>query len=731
MSTSRSIEASRPIDPVRAMLSPESVLVIGASGATTALSGVVMHSLKRFGFPGRVLAVNPKYDSIQGFDCYASLDDIPGEEAIDLAIIALGRDKAPATLRHCGEMGVRSAVIISAGFAELGGRGAALQEELRQVADEFGLAVCGPNCAGLANFSQDFVAYGTNNFLELEEILVGGTAIITASGGLGNTIFSYLQDHRVGCSKLVSIGNEAVTTSADYLRLFSEDSTVDTVVAYLEAIRDPDRFFEAVDLCIERGKPVIVLKPGRSRAGQDAIRTHTAALGGSYEAHAAWFERHGVVVVEDIDELAEAVVAFQRISPITGTGVGIFSLPGGGLALLSDSAETHGFSVPEISASTRSSLQDILPDLAVIKNPLDPSSGFRDSTDMGEALVRFASDPSIDVVVFFPLVSNPGYAEHIVDQLIDAKTRMDCPLVCIWTVSVSEELRAGPWRRLRDAGVALYTRIAPAFAAMERLWRTGEYRLVGDVRAHTTDKGPSLIQPHSATAGSLALEALPHDPGPLLDAYGFRRPMTAIVNTVDDAVAFAAEVKAVAVKIASPDITHKSDIGAVRLGLTSPDAIRDAYVEVVSSAQENFPAARIVGVEIQEMVPSGVEVLIGLTRDEVLGPYLVVASGGVFTELLRDAARWPLPVSAREAEMLIGRLAVARLLDGYRGSGPHDQAALVDAVCRLSTIGTDLADAQPEIDLNPVIVGPRDLGVWVVDAVVHFGSPESDRTGVT
>ena len=364
------------------MLRPQSVAVIGASGTRTRIGGIIVSLLQRYKFPGQVFPVNPKYEEIQGFRCYASVADIPAEAEIDVAIVYLSADQVNDVARACGERGVKALVVISSGFAEVGGDGVRLQQELAATANAYGMAMCGPNCAGLATFVADFVAYGTTNFIDLEHVQKGNVALLSASGGLGNTVFTYCQERQVGLSHLVGIGNEAVSTAADYLDVLVDDPDVSVILGNIEAVRDPARFFGAADRAAAAARPIVVLKGGRSEAGQHSIMTHTAALGGSPQAFAGAFRKHGIIQVYDLDDLADCAMLLTRITPGVGRRLGVFSLPGGGTGLVSDLAADHGFEVPDLAPETIAKLKQILPDIAIPKNPLDPTAGFgRDSAE--------------------------------------------------------------------------------------------------------------------------------------------------------------------------------------------------------------------------------------------------------------------------------------------------------------------------------------------------------------
>ena len=649
---------------LRFLLRPRSVAVVGASGVPTRIGGIIVRLLARHRFPGAVYPINPKYDNIEGFTCYPTLDAVPGDRPIDAAIVYLPLAAVTATVRACGERGVKGVVVISSGFAELGGEGVRLQEELAATANAYDMAMCGPNCAGIANFLADFVAYGTTNFIDLQDIEKGPVALLSASGGLGNTIFTYCQERHVGLSHLIGVGNEAVSTAADYLHLLVDDPDVGVVVGNIEAVRNPRRFFEAADRAAVARKPIVVLKGGRSEAGRHSIMTHTAALGGSPEAFAGAFRQHGVIQVNDLDELADCAMLLTRMEPCTARRLGVFSLPGGGTGLVSDLAADHGFEVPDLTPETIARLADILPDIAIPKNPLDPTAGFgRDSAKMHTALKTFASDPNIDILVFFPLASQVDYSQKLAEDLLAVKDEIGKPIVAIWTAG--RDLEPGAWRTLHQGGVPLFVQTGPAFRALALARRYAEHLAgLGDPEAR--DLGPFAGQrARPLRLGDTAAERAE------LARFGIRLPRTELATSAAGAAETVAALGGpAAMKIASPDIAHKTEAGGVALGIASADEARDAFDRIVASARAHQPGATIDGVEVQEMIPEGVEMLLGLSTDDQLGPVLTVGLGGVLTEVLGDVAQRPVPVSRAEARRMLKELRGARVLDGFRGRPP-------------------------------------------------------------
>jgi acyl-CoA synthetase (NDP forming) len=691
------------MNSLHTLLHPKSVAVVGASGERTRIGGLIVDELKRFDFPGSVFPINPKYKEVHGFVCYASLAEIPKDKSIDVAILYLKAELVPDVIRECGNRGVKGVVVITSGFAEVGAEGAALERLVAEEANRFEMAVCGPNCAGLANFNENFVAYGTTNFIDLNEVKKGSVALLSASGGLGNTVFTYCQERRLGISHLIGLGNEAVTTSADFLEELARDDSVSVIIGIIEAIRNPVAFFRAVDQAAEANKPVILLKGGRSDAGRHAIMTHTASLGGSADAYAGAFRKHGVVQVRDLDELADCAMLFSRAARTTGNRLGVFSLPGGGTALVSDLAADYGFVVPDLEPETVETLREILPAVAVAKNPLDPTAGFgRNPEQLRQAMIIFAEDCNIDILVFFPLASQVEYAQTLANTLVAVAQEISKPVLCIWTAG--HQLEAGPWHTLHEAGIPLFTQTEPCFRALQNY---RNYSRFCDRRTHpeASDYGP--FTKTAALSKSSAVFAQD-----LLSTFGIGVPRSGLARTASEARDLYERFSMpVAMKVVSKDVMHKTDCGGVRIGIDSADEAWEAFESIIDSVSSIRPGASIEGVEVQQMAPKGVEMLLGVTTDEQLGPILTVGLGGVMTEVFRDVSIRTVPVSRAEVRQMLEELRGFTLLEGFRGEPPADIETLIDAILGLSVLADVYRTSTPEIDLNPVIVGPVGRGV--------------------
>jgi len=679
------------------MLAPKSVAIIGASADPKRMSGMIVSQIRGFGFEGDVYPVNPKYDELAGFRCYKSILDLRATPP-DVAVVFVNADMALEAAKHCAEIGVGSLIVLTAGFSETGAEGEEKQARLAEICRDAGMPLCGPNTAGLANFNRGFVAFGASGFLGLTPTGTGSVAIISSSGGIATTILGHCQERGLDVSHLIGIGNEGLTSSADYLAYFVDDPEVDTVVCLLEAIRDAEAFFAAADRAVEAGKQIIVMKQGRSDVGMRAIRTHTAAMGGSAVDIEAACRAHGIITVRELNALADQALLATRMEPLPSYNIGILSLPGGGTSLLADAARERGFELPVLSQHTAEALQPIVPKIAAIANPLDPTAGFgRDGARLTAAIETFASESAFDIFCFFQSQAEPAYCEDIARILVGVSQRLCKPFMVVW--EAGQGLEGGAWKVLREAGVPLFSRTVDAFDALAR-HRARSNFVARRTTADARDFGP-LAQGEMSVPRRDGFGDRDTWLRAMLESAGIPTPYTAVVQTEDEAAAQADEMGyPVAVKLVSEEITHKSDVGGVHLGLTDSASVRAA----VRAIRDRVGASAIDGYLIQQMVTGGTEWLVGVHSDEQVGPIVTVGFGGVLTDLVQDVARRPVPVSRADVYEMISELRTAPLLHGYRGAPPGEVDGFVELVQRVAWLAYELRDNAPEFELNPVIV---------------------------
>lgn len=681
------------------LLAPRSIAIIGASANASRIGGIPIALLKEAGFEA-IFPVNPKYPEIAGLTCYPDISDVP--EPVDLVLLALSVDDVLPQLERCHSVGVKAAIVYAAGFAETNKpEGLAKQEALTAFANRTGMHIAGPNCMGNANFTDGvFTTFGTS-FRPGDP--AGSTALLTQSGNMCATIYRIARRAGVAFSHVINTGNEANVEFADYLEFLAEDPNTNSALCYIEELRDGAKFLRAAESFRRKGKLLAVYKVGATEKGAEAVRSHTAALAGDNAAYEAAFSRAGAVRAPDLAGLSDLAYLHEFGEKIGGAGVAIMSVSGAAGAILADVSSLNGASVPSFPFDVQDKLRSQIPDFGMVTNPVDLTGNLVNSNDFLFEATKLALEPdNIDVL----LVYLPGsFLERAIDQLERAAAETTKAIIAI------DVFALGDRDRLRNAGIALFNDMdaaARAVAAYGR-WKS-QAAADGGARAPANGSWPSLPTDRSA------LSEIEGKTG--LAQFG----VTVVQDTVihDRAAAeAAADVIGypLVLKIVSPDVAHKTEYGLMKLSLKSRDAVGEAFDEVMSKARA-LPGIRIEGITLEPMVPGGVEMLVGVTRDPIFGPMLTVGMGGIWTELMGDARHALLPVSVTEARAMVESLKAYPLLDGYRGKPKADVDALVEAVANISRAVEAAGPRLRELEVNPLLVMPQGHGAVAVDALV-------------
>jgi acyl-CoA synthetase (NDP forming) len=709
--------ATRPLRDLSPLLNPQSIAVVGASERPGSAGRLVVENLRQLRYGGTVYAVHPEYREVLGAPCYPDLRSLPGP--VDSVAVLLGAEKVLPVLEMAVEVGARAAWVLASGFGEAGPEGQARQAELVRLAQETGLLVCGPNCIGVANLVDQVATYS----VALNPATrAGAVSAVVQSGaiclGLANAA-------RFGFRYLISSGNEAVLDSADYIGHLVADDHTRVIIAFLEGIRSSERFVAAAEAANQTGKPILLVKVGRSTAARQAVQAHTGTLAGTDAVLDAVFHRLGVARLDTLDELLEAAELFLTCPLPRGQGVGLLSLSGGQIGLVADLADDMGLEFPGFSEEGRRALAEVLPPYSTVANPLDAwGSGDLERT-YPQCVRLVAAEQAIDLLAI-SRDTPPQVAHREVEQsLVVARAAVDAARATAKPVLLFSNLSTGFQPQVRQAldggGVPYLQGTRETLRAIRAFVRYGSFRRrMGRAVVAGCPSPPDL--PQWRRRLERARGALSEVEGRrLLASYGIRGPREATAASEAEAVAAARRIGyPVVLKVLSSDILHKTEIGGVRVGLGDDAAVATAFSEVTEAARRHHPQARLEGAVVQEMVPAGgVEVILGLLRDPDFGPVVVFGSGGILVEVLEDTALRLPPLSHDEAlEMIHGTRGV-RLLQGFRGGAPADLEALADALVRLSQLAVDLGDLIAALDINPLIVLPRRQGVWAVDALVE------------
>lgn len=691
---------------------PQSIAVLGASPDTHRIRGRLLHQLRENGFPGRILPINPSYQEIGGLRCFASVSEVG--EPVDLALVAIPAAGVAAALEECARGGVRNALIISSGFAEEGGAAGDMQAQLVEVTRRTGIRACGPNCEGYFN-ALGKVATTFSPTVEVtedgERTLVSDRRIgvIAQSGGIGFALFNRGKAAGIGFSYVISTGNEADLNTADFLDYMVEDPNTHAVMLFCEAVRDGPAFVAALDKARRLGKPVIAIKIGRSDAGSRASASHTASLSGTYTAYRAVFERYGVIEAEDPDE-AVAIAGLVLTCPLPkGRRVGIITPSGGGGAWMADTLSLHGLSVPPLSATTQATLRAVMPSYGAPGNPVDVTAqGSNTGPALMTAMETLAQSDEIDMLVLIASLTSETRVSLDADRVRATAERCGKPMT-VWTYTLPSE-----FGRRSAAGCGLFVH--------------SDLRNVGVAMSRLAAYAEAQARPLPASAPATPAPPLPpdlprtlteHRAKALLAPFGLPPSQERLAASATDAVQAADALGyPVALKIASPDLPHKTEAGGVVLGVQSPHAVTAAYDQIVASAKAHKPDARIEGVLVQKMAPRGRELVVGMVNDPTFGPIMMVGLGGTMVELMGDVVHRPAPVNVEEAaEMLLG-LKSAKLLTGFRGEPPIDVAPAAMLIAALSRAAVAYRDRIAEMELNPVILHSDGSGLTIADALI-------------
>jgi acyl-CoA synthetase (NDP forming) len=699
------------MSPLSPLFAPRSVAIVGASPRENTLGNNVVVNLRRFGYAGRIFPVHPSAPEVAGLPAYRRLGELP--EAAECAVLAVPADVIAAALEEGAQHGLRAAVVFAGGFAEMGEAGQERQRQLQALCARAGIALCGPNCLGLVNVHRRVSLYSSGI---PEGLRAGGLAIVSHSGSACIALSTL---GRFGLSHIVSVGNAAVLDVADYLAHLAGDDDTTAAALFVETLRDPQAFARAVGAMHAAGKPVVALKVGRSAKGAAASAAHTGSLAGNWEAYAAYFRRHGVIAVDDFDELAESVelaLKWRTLPP--GDGVAVIAVSGGETSLVADLAERANVHLPELAPETVARLRTVLPAFASVGNPLDTTDrGVYDAEKVYQgAIGALADDPAVSLVAVVqdcsPGLSTRGANNYrrIASTVAEAARHTAKPIAFFNTAAAG--LHAEVVAPFAGTGVAVMQGARASLLAIGRRIRQAKFA--------PPDALPALA-PLPAWRNRLATGApfTEREAKEFLAAHGIAVTREMLAGDAAAAVAAAAAIGyPVVLKIESPDLPHKTEAGAVRLGLADAAAVAAAFDAVLAAARRYAPAARLAGVLVQEMVSGGIEMIAGLSRQEPFGLGVVVGAGGVFVEVMRDAALDLCPIDVADARALVARTRADHLLRGFRGRPPADAQAFAALVARLSQLGAAYADALDAVDLNPVAVLPQGRGAVVLDALV-------------
>jgi acetyltransferase len=702
---------------IESIMSPRSIAVVGATNRPGSVGLAVFRNILNAGFEGVLYPVNLKAKSVQSVKAYPALMDIPDE--VDLVVIIVPAETVCSVMGEAGEKGVKGAIVISAGFREIGGRGVELENCLKEAVRKYDIRLVGPNCLGVIN-NNEKVRMNASFATKMPK--AGNIAFISQSGALCTAVLDYAEGRNIGFSKFVSFGNKTDVNETDLLRYLKDDPDTDVILMYLEDITNGREFLEtAREITWEAHKPMLAIKSGRSAEGARAAASHTGSLAGSDSAYDALFYQSGILRVEGVDELFNRAIAFAKQPIPKGNRIAIVTNAGGPGIMATDAAVRHNLKIATFSEKTKQKLKKVLPPTANIQNPVDVIG---DAThERYEAAIRYIlMDENVDgaIVILTPqamtdILETAEIVPHVAKDI-------DKPVLCSFMgiVDVSEGVQY-----LEKHNIPNYAFPEAAVRSMASMAFYGKLLSLErrEVRRVTADRDTASAIIKKKLTGRDRYYMSEKEANEILQCYGFpvlKSVLLKDLSEVDEAAkGFAFPV---AMKICSPDIVHKFDVGGVRLKIKTKDEARTAFEEIIENVKKLKPSVKIDGVIIERMAKRGVEVILGAVRDPKFGPICMFGLGGTYVETMKDVTFRLAPMWEISAEIMIQTIKAYSILKGVRGSPPCDIDAIKDCVLRLSQMVTEHPEIA-ELDINPLIVYPQGEGCVVADSRILLQNP--------
>jgi acetyltransferase len=690
---------------------PKSVAMVGVSHHKGKVGYEILANMVAAGYEGKIFPVNPQADMIEGFKCYPDLQSIG--EVPELVVIIVPAKVVPEIMRQCAKIKVKSVIIVTAGFKEVGEEGRELEEQIIRIAKRAGIRIIGPNCLGViapanklnASFGGELPAEG----------IVG---YVSQSGALLAAILDMANAKGIGFSRLVSVGNKADVDELDVMRAFGEDPDTKVIAGYLESITDGNAFVSQAE-AISHEKPILLMKPGGTEAGAKAAASHTGSLAGDDTAYECVFERAGIVRCNSLKSQVDYIQAFANQPLPAGTNVAVISNAGGAGIMAADAIERKGLTFANFSTDTISQLGTNLPPAASLHNPIDVlCDALADRYEF--ALSVALDDPNVDIalVLLTPQAMTDPVATAKAVVKIAGRKPGKLILACFLGASKMEEGA----RILREGKIPCYDSPETAVSTIKVMtdyvrWRSRPKRIV-ELFGVNRRKAETIIEKH-LRRGTCQIGEV--ESKGILRAYGFVTPKASVATTSEQAVSIARQLGfPVVLKIWSPQIVHKTDVGGVKLDLQSPDDVIDAFDLMMYRIPKKLPDVEVLGVLVQKMVKKGIEVILGMKREPQCGPLMMFGMGGTMVEVLKDVCFYLAPLTAEEALQMLVSTKTYQMLKGVRGQKGVDIGTIAESLQRLSQLATEFPQIQ-EVDINPYIVGPEGTTPIAVDARMSLG----------
>ncbi|MBD3406355.1 MAG: CoA-binding protein [Candidatus Lokiarchaeota archaeon] len=694
------------------LFNPRSIAVIGASETKGKLGNDVLRNLIESGFQGRIYPINPKGGEILGQKVYRKVGDIAGD--VDVAVIVIPARFVLPVVEECGEKGVKALVIITAGFKEIGHEGQEAEKKLVELAKKYDMIIQGPNCLGIINTSSPY-----NASFSAGTPSKGSIAFASQSGALMTGILDWSLMEKIGFSKFVSLGNKADLDEADFIEAFGRDPASTFILLYIESVVNGRKFMEACKKVVPK-KPIFIVKSGVSEAGARAASSHTGSLAGSDTAYDVAFKQSGVSRAENMANLFDVANVFDDMHLPAGNRVAIVTNAGGPGILTTDACEANGLEIAKLTNQSIEVLKEGLPPAASVYNPID-ALGTAQPEEYELCIETALADENVDSVIVLvtpqAMTDETGTAQVLVEA---HKKFPGKPLVAVFMGGNS---MVYPRIVLNEGGIPVFDFPERAVYALAELYKYTVRRdslkdeTIPRFRVRKSEVA-DIIRKVREDNRTVLLGSEAHA---IAEAYGIQVAKIRLATSSEEAVSLAEELGyPVVMKIASPDIVHKSDIGGIKIGLNSPEEVEQAFIEILENAQNQRPKAIVYGVDVQEMADKGKEVIIGCSRDIQFGPMIMFGAGGIFVNYLKDISFRLAPMTRSDVQELIDETKMGTLLKGVRGEPPSDVKAIEDTILRISQLVTDFEEIV-ELDINPCFAYVKGKGISAVDVKITIG----------
>jgi acetate---CoA ligase (ADP-forming) len=698
---------------------PNSVAVIGASTRKASIGNTTIKNFKDLNFKGKVYGINPRYDEIEGFKCFGSLTDVP--EEVDVAIIAVASHLVEAAIRDCVTKRVKFVVIFSSGFAEKGQEGLQKQNEILQLCKDNDIRVVGPNTLGAFNIKdQIFLSFTPATI----DGISGEIGIVSQSGATGSIIMGMAMEEKLGVTYTLTTGNQMDLNTIDFIEFLISDEDTKIIGTYLEAVPDGDKLRDLADKALAEHKPIVMLKTGRSEAGQKAALSHTASLTGSSKVFEMVTNRHGITLVDGIDGMVDALKVFRSGKRPAGNRVATVVISGATGIMVADKLEDYGLKMANLSQETQKRLLEVVPSYCSVLNPVDIGQTLLDNPILYKHCIEtLVQTDDVDIVI----LHLPVGIEKFAYDIIEVAKGTNKPIIVMHTCP--EQVIGNVRKILNENYVPAYNSIESAVEAASHLVRYenvyNEYLINkltdgSEVFKRTFDydlKGLTVTEPQVKS---------------ILNQMNIPTPKGVVINDVTNIIAQTKHLKyPLVAKVVSPEISHKSDAGGVVLGIKDLDSLLNAYHTIIQNAKIYNQNAIIEGVLVEEMVKGPfLEAFIGVKKDPIFGPVILCGLGGIYVEILKDVSQDLAPVSRQDALRMIQQLKSYPLFSGVRNGLKYDVEGFADVLVNVSILAINLEGNWTELEINPLIVFEEGKGVMALDGLLTFASSEKTKDGV-